>query len=74
VSFPKARWDTRVDPYLPYYSFSARYATFSWLENDDKTRRFLGIEIGQGYDAVSLHSLSATSSMLALTFFSPHRR
>ncbi|ORY68045.1 U6 snRNA phosphodiesterase Usb1 [Leucosporidium creatinivorum] len=33
-------------------SFSARYATFAWLENDDKTRRFLGIEIGQGYDAM----------------------
>ncbi|GAA5998966.1 HVSL domain-containing protein [Rhodotorula paludigena] len=30
--------------------FAARYASFGVLENDDKTRRFLGVEIGQGYD------------------------
>ncbi|GAA5993206.1 hypothetical protein JCM10908_004505 [Rhodotorula pacifica] len=29
--------------------FSARYASFGVLENDEKTRRFLGVEIGQGY-------------------------
>ncbi|GAA5873247.1 hypothetical protein JCM8547_008612 [Rhodosporidiobolus lusitaniae] len=30
--------------------FSARYASFGVLENDERTRRFLGIEIGTGYD------------------------
>ncbi|GAA6008403.1 hypothetical protein JCM10207_000114 [Rhodosporidiobolus poonsookiae] len=30
--------------------FSAQYATFAVLENDEKTRRFLGIEVGPGYD------------------------
>ncbi|GAA5969209.1 hypothetical protein JCM8115_004318 [Rhodotorula mucilaginosa] len=29
--------------------FAARYASFGVLENDEKTRRFLGIEVGQGY-------------------------
>lgn len=29
--------------------FAARYASFGILENDEKTRRFLGIEVGQGY-------------------------
>lgn len=43
------------------------------LENDEKTRRFLGIEIGQGYDEVSRNFLvfaadcaEAESQMLAL--------
>ncbi|GAA5984960.1 hypothetical protein JCM11641_005598 [Rhodosporidiobolus odoratus] len=35
--------------------FSARYASFGVLENDEKTRRFLGIEIGAGYG--ELHAL-----------------
>ncbi|GAA5926428.1 HVSL domain-containing protein [Sporobolomyces koalae] len=30
--------------------FSAKYASFGMLENDEKTRRFLAIEIGQGYE------------------------
>ncbi|GAA5844300.1 hypothetical protein JCM9279_001760 [Rhodotorula babjevae] len=30
--------------------FDARYASFGVLENDDKSRRFLGVEIGHGYD------------------------
>ncbi|GAA5877526.1 hypothetical protein JCM3774_005896 [Rhodotorula dairenensis] len=29
--------------------FEARYASFGVLENDEKTRRFLGVEVGQGY-------------------------
>lgn len=37
-------------------SFAARYASFGVLENDDQTRRFLGVEIGQGYDQVSTFS------------------
>ncbi|BGP20052.1 hypothetical protein JCM10213_003564 [Rhodosporidiobolus nylandii] len=35
--------------------FSARYASFGVLENDERTRRFLGIEVGAGYD--EMHSL-----------------
>ncbi|BGP27613.1 UPF0406 family protein [Rhodotorula toruloides] len=35
--------------------FSTRYASFVVLENDQRTRRFLGIEIGQGYD--EMHAL-----------------
>ncbi|KAL8286597.1 hypothetical protein RQP46_004125 [Phenoliferia psychrophenolica] len=31
-------------------SFGARYASFGVLENDEKSRRFLGIELGSGYD------------------------
>jgi hypothetical protein len=38
--------------FFSFKSFSARYATFGVLENDEKTRRFLGIEIGTGYDEV----------------------
>ncbi|GAA5828266.1 hypothetical protein JCM5353_003978 [Sporobolomyces roseus] len=30
--------------------FSSRYASFGMLENDEKNRRFLAIEIGQGYE------------------------
>lgn len=33
-------------------SFGARYASFGVLENDEKNRRFLGIELGAGYDQV----------------------
>ncbi|GAA6037567.1 hypothetical protein JCM8097_006117 [Rhodosporidiobolus ruineniae] len=32
--------------------FSARYASFGVLENDEQTRRFLGIEIGPGYSSL----------------------
>ncbi|KAK4047335.1 poly(U)-specific 3'-to-5' RNA exonuclease [Microbotryomycetes sp. JL201] len=28
---------------------SCCFASFGWLENDDKTRRFLGVEVGSGY-------------------------
>ncbi|GAA5958309.1 hypothetical protein JCM3765_004787 [Sporobolomyces pararoseus] len=33
-----------------FKGFLARYATFGMLENDEKSRRFLAIEIGQGYE------------------------
>ncbi|GAA6010626.1 hypothetical protein JCM11491_002999 [Sporobolomyces phaffii] len=32
-----------------FKGFSARYASFGMLENDEKTRKFLAVEIGQGY-------------------------
>ncbi|GAA5906061.1 HVSL domain-containing protein [Sporobolomyces salmoneus] len=32
-----------------FKGFEARYSSFGMLENDEKTRRFLAIEIGQGY-------------------------
>lgn len=44
--------------FFSFNSFSARYATFGVLENDEKTRRFLGIEIGTGYDEVRRFRLS----------------
>lgn len=47
-------------------SFAARYASFAVLENDEKTRRFLGIEIGQGYDEVSCTGESTCLLMLML--------
>ncbi|KAK4704636.1 U6 snRNA phosphodiesterase, partial [Phenoliferia sp. Uapishka_3] len=34
-------------------SFGASYASFGVLENDEKTRRFLGIELGAGYDSMN---------------------
>ncbi len=30
-----------------------RFASFGVLENDERTRRFLGVEIGTGYAEVS---------------------
>ena len=42
-------------------SFDARYASFGVLENDDKSRRFLGVEIGHGYDQVRSRSLCPAS-------------
>lgn len=34
-------------------AFATRFASFGVLENDERTRRFLGVEIGKGYSAVS---------------------
>jgi len=44
--------------------FSSRYATFGMLENDEKNRRFLAIEIGQGYEQVRSLVLSYASAAL----------
>lgn len=44
--------------------FSSRYASFGMLENDEKNRRFLAIEIGQGYEQVRSLVLSYASTAL----------
>ncbi|GAA5821142.1 hypothetical protein JCM11251_001982 [Rhodosporidiobolus azoricus] len=56
--------------------FSARYATFGILENDEKTRRFLGIEIGAGYDDMRslLRHIDAMLTSLRLPTYYPEPR
>ena len=40
---------TRLDI---FFSFDASFATFSELQNDEKTRTFLTIEVGGGHNEV----------------------
>ncbi|BGP43436.1 poly(U)-specific 3'-to-5' RNA exonuclease [Rhodotorula kratochvilovae] len=56
--------------------FSARYASFAVLENDDKSRRFLGVEIGQGYDALLglVRKLDGELATLRLPMYYPSPR
>ena len=35
-----------------FFSFDASFATFSELQNDEKTRTFLTIEVGGGHNEV----------------------
>ncbi|GAA5929797.1 hypothetical protein JCM3775_006555 [Rhodotorula graminis] len=56
--------------------FDARYASFGVLENDDKSRRFLGVEIGHGYDQLLAltHKLDAELERLRLPTYYPTPR
>ncbi|GAA5904601.1 hypothetical protein JCM6882_004918 [Rhodosporidiobolus microsporus] len=56
--------------------YPARYASFGVLENDEKTRRFLGIEIGTGYDEMHslLRKLDAMLALLRLPTYYPEPR
>ncbi|GAA6048647.1 hypothetical protein JCM3770_001998 [Rhodotorula araucariae] len=56
--------------------FAARYAAFGVLENDDNSRRFLGVEIGQGYDTLLAFTrkLDAELATLRLPTYYPSPR
>jgi len=55
-------------------SFSARYASFGVLENDEKSRRFLGVEIGHGYDSVRRIPPQRSNSLLTRSSSAPCAR
>ncbi|GAA5903410.1 hypothetical protein JCM8208_001912 [Rhodotorula glutinis] len=56
--------------------FDARHASFGVLENDDKSRRFLGVEIGHGYDQLLAltHKLDTELARLRLPTYYPDPR
>ncbi|GAA5903069.1 hypothetical protein JCM5296_001729 [Sporobolomyces johnsonii] len=56
--------------------FAARYAAFGMLENDERTRRFLAIEVGEGYDQLKalVKRLDASLARLRLpAYYDPPR-
>ncbi|GAA5875878.1 hypothetical protein JCM1840_002962 [Sporobolomyces johnsonii] len=56
--------------------FAARYAAFGVLENDERTRRFLGIEVGEGYDQLKALVARLDASLLRLrlpAYYDPPR-
>ncbi|KAI5476208.1 UPF0406 family protein [Pseudohyphozyma bogoriensis] len=59
-----------------FSGFHARYATFATLENDQKNRRFLGIELGTGWTELKevLDSIDALLVKLRLPTYYPNPR